>query len=187
MSKTLKPIVHHRDHEHGGADVVLIAWSDCETTPTPGYDGYYMDAVITADWTGGAAIEDPPVAVAGTFAHGPTTPGFWNVATGASGMNCVATSGSWQIHLASTVTHHGSAVDVVVNFAQSFGGGAVGVEIFRLHMTDGQTAPLNYTATIDLAAGTAVALPVLHDNPGSIYVDVAWHSTVNGTMTFTEL
>jgi hypothetical protein len=52
---------------------------------------------------------------------------------------------------------------VVVNFAQSFGGTGTGTEIFRLNMSTGDTAPLNYTTTIDLADGLSVSLPVLYD------------------------
>jgi hypothetical protein len=32
--KQTRPIIHNRDHEHGGADVVRIAWEQLATTTT---------------------------------------------------------------------------------------------------------------------------------------------------------
>ena len=181
MGKTPKPVIHHRDHEHGGADVVLIEWDDCEDEPTGGGTGV-NNATISATWTFTSPASGGPGQVGGTFTEG-TTPGYWNTGTGASTMITYLTAGSWQINVSGTVNHTvGDSVDVAVNFAQSFGGGTAGVEIFRHVMNAGDSLPLSYSTTIDLADGTTVALPVTH-----WYGTGSRSTTITGLMTFTEL
>jgi hypothetical protein len=48
MTRTAKPVVHRRDHEHGGADPVRITWE--QTGETGGGTGIQFDVINTGDW-----------------------------------------------------------------------------------------------------------------------------------------
>lgn len=56
--KQQKPILHYRDHEHGGADVVRIAWEGVEGG---GGTGGTVTAVLTGPATSVAANTQTPI------------------------------------------------------------------------------------------------------------------------------
>jgi len=182
VSKTLKPIIHHRDHERGGADVVLIAWEDCsdDSTEPPPITGGWKSVPVNITWTTYDA-SSPAVTLAGTF-HAGTVAGVWTVGTGASTMGLAGISGSWLVAFSGTISRppSGTAAQTEVWFEHDFDTGSR-VAVYNDMLNPGDSIPIAYS--VILTNPFEVSLPVaIHHFVGGA-ADLT--TTLDGTMTFT--
>jgi len=179
VSKTLKPIIHHRDHERGGADVVLIAWEDCDTSSPepPPITGGWKNAVVNITWTSGTwPVTDPPSKLGGTF-HDGTVPGVWTRGTGDSSFQ-TAYHGTWLVAFSGTISRDPASVSTVTEvwFEHDFDT-ASQVALYNDTLNPGDSVPISYS--VILTDVLNVALPVKAPHFGTVT------STLAGTMTFT--
>lgn len=169
-----KPVLHRRDHEHGGADTVRILWTDEPGGGEPGTG--VNDALIHVTWTYLGSIFGFDTLIPDTLEDG-TTPGFWHTTTGTA-MFCQLT-GYWQIDIDATVTHSSTTAPTIVRFVRT-GTSPATEDIFSENMADLDSSPLVFSGSYTFAVDDTVSLHVTHAVSSGTP-----ESTMTGTMTFT--
>lgn len=173
MTKPTRPILHARDHEHGGADVVGIQWEMAGEDGGGTGDGV-NDATLDATWTYLGGIFGIDTTIAGTITDG-TTLGFWSASGTGTDMFC-GLEGSWQIDITGTVTHSSTTAPTVVRYNSA----GAATDIFSVDMADGDSHALSYTTTAFFAVDDHIRLTVTH-----VLGSGTPSSTLTGTIVFT--
>jgi hypothetical protein len=171
VTKIPRPILHGRDHEHGGADPVGIVWENVSGTVAG-----VNDAVIDVTWTYLGGIFGLDTTIPLTLADG-TTVGWWHSGGSGTYMGC-GLEGAWQIDVNGTVTHASTTAPTVVRF----GVNSVTTDIFSVNMADGASQPLSYSTSAAFSVDDQIALTVTH-----AIASGTPSSTLTGTMVFTLL
>jgi hypothetical protein len=169
-----RPIVHGRDHEHGGTDVVGIQWEMLGEDGGSTGDGV-NDATIDATWTYLGGIFGLDTVIPGTLTDGTTT-GFWSTNGTGTDMFC-GLEGTWQIDITGTVTHSSTTAPTSVRFNNNSG---TVTDIFDVNMANGDSHALSYTTTQFFAVDDHIWLTVTH-----VLASGTPSSTVTGTIVFT--